>query len=69
LNLNLATSKQPTLVDFGAGTQGYMTLHAGQTGQLLGGTTPHPWWKIQRGTSTGFLDLLASAPGQRAGRT
>lgn len=68
LNLTPATSKQPTLVDFGAGTQGYMTLHAGQTGQLLAGTGPHPWWKIQRGTSTGFLDLLASAPGRLADR-
>ena len=43
LNLNPSTSKQPTLVDFGAGTQGYMTLRTGQTGQLLGGTTPNPW--------------------------
>ncbi|MBI83335.1 MAG: hypothetical protein CMJ81_09080 [Planctomycetaceae bacterium] len=68
LNLNPATSEQPTLVDFGAGTQGYMTLRAGQTGQLLGGTTPEPWWKIQRGTSSRFLDLLASAPGRPAAR-
>ena len=68
LNLTPATTKQPTLVDFGAGTQGYMTLRAGQTGQLLGGTTPNPWWKIQRSTSNRFLDLLASEPNRAANR-